>query len=146
MKNNTNSETPKSAPWRYAFSEQGSLQTGIHPELALFSTNQRLGRWPPGGGDKCLFKSYLKSSRYSRRSFWFDSGFYSPVGQIFKHPSGRRVMWCACFSTFRQHMLHSHSRSVFSTLTCATGQRIMSSERVLCERTQLNSSVPGEPS
>lgn len=73
--------------------------------------------------------------------------------------------WCLCDSvcTFRdverqvlclctlcricsQHVLQSHSRFAFCTLTYAMGQKTTSSAHAPCKHSQLISFVPGEPS
>lgn len=59
-----------------------------------------------------------------------------------------RPVLCLCTLSrmCSQHILPSHSRSAFSTLTYAMGQKTMSFAHALCEPSQLTSFVPGEHS
>lgn len=59
-----------------------------------------------------------------------------------------RPVFCLCtlWRKHRQHLLPSPSRSVFSTLIYATGQKTMSCTHAQCKRSQSTSFVPGEHS
>lgn len=60
---------------------------------------------------------------------------------------GRPVLClCTLVRMCSQHIMPSHSRSVFSILTYAMGQKTMSFAHALCEPSQSTSFVLGEPS